>query len=171
MKKEISSLLHLYLIRHGETEWALTGQHTGRTDIPLTVNGEAEARELGRHLRDIRFTHVLTSPLKRARQTCALVVLDNIPEIEPDLAEWDYGEYEGKRSVDILKGRPVWNVFEKKLPGQTAACIGRRNTGQAAVPDQSANARWRKNGGEALHTSPRPPSESRRPLVVESCHR
>ena len=103
--------LHLYLIRHGETEWALSCRHTGLTDIPLTVNGENQARELGKHLLGIRFAHVLTSPLKRARQTCELVGLDKAPEIEPDLTEWDYGDYEGKRSVDIRKERPDWNVF------------------------------------------------------------
>jgi probable phosphoglycerate mutase len=106
----------LYLIRHGETEWALSGRHTGRTDIPLTANGEQEARELGKHLRNIQFAHVLTSPLQRARQTCELVGLDNVPDIEPDLAEWDYGDYEGKRSVDIRKGWPDWNVFRDGCP-------------------------------------------------------
>jgi broad specificity phosphatase PhoE len=91
------------------------------------VNGEAEARELGWHLRDIRFAHVLTSPLTRARQTCALIVPDEIPEIEPDLAEWDYGEYEGKRSVDILKSRPDWNVFRDGCPhGENPAQISER---------------------------------------------
>lgn len=87
MKTGIPNPLNLYLIRHGETEWSLTHQHTGRTDISLTTNGESEARELGKHLRDIPFSHVLTSPLKRAQQTCALVGLDQVPEIEPDLAE------------------------------------------------------------------------------------
>jgi len=127
MKKNIPSTPDIYLIRHGETEWAITGRHTGRTDIALTANGEAEARELGRRLRDIRFAHVLTSPLKRARQTCALVVPDEIPKIEPDLAEWDYGEYEGRRSVDILEGRPDWNVFRDGCPhGENPAQISER---------------------------------------------
>lgn len=116
MTTNIATSLRLYLIRHGETEWALTGRHTGLTDIPLTANGEDEARELGHHLRDVQFAHVLTSPLKRARQTCALVGLDNTPEIDPDLAEWDYGDYEGKRSVDIREGRPNWNVFQDGCP-------------------------------------------------------
>ncbi|MBE0557509.1 MAG: histidine phosphatase family protein [Proteobacteria bacterium] len=119
--------LHLYLIRHGETEWALSGRHTGRTDIPLTANGEDEARKLGKRLRNIRFSHVLTSPLKRARQTCELVGLDNVPEIEPDLAEWDYGDYEGKRSADIRKGRPDWSVFRDGCPhGEMPAQISER---------------------------------------------
>ncbi|CAN5752258.1 histidine phosphatase family protein [soil metagenome] len=117
----------LYLIRHGETEWALTGQHTGRTDIPLTAHGEDEARELGTHLQDIVFAHVLTSPLTRARKTCELVALDPEPEIEPDLAEWNYGDYEGKRSSDIREQRPNWNVFRDGCPnGEMPTEVARR---------------------------------------------
>ncbi len=108
--------LQLYLIRHGETEWALSGRHTGRTDIPLTANGENEAWELGKHLRDIQFTHVLTSPLKRARQTCELIGLYQVKEIVPDLAEWDYGDYEGKKSADIREKRPDWYIFRDGCP-------------------------------------------------------
>ena len=119
--------LRLYLIRHGETEWALSGRHTGRTDIPLTQNGEDEARELGKHLRDIRFAQVMTCPLQRAQQTCALVGLDQAPEIEPDLTEWDYGDYEGKRSVDIRKERPDWTIFRDGCPqGEMPAQISAR---------------------------------------------
>ena len=111
MKANKSGTLRLYLIRHGETGWSRSGRHTGRTDIPLTPNGEDEARELGKHLRDISFAQVLTSPLRRAVQTCSLAGLYKNPEIEPDLAEWDYGDYEGQRSVDIRKQRPGWNVY------------------------------------------------------------
>jgi probable phosphoglycerate mutase len=119
--------LRLYLIRHGETEWALSGRHTGCTDIPLTQNGEDEARELGKHLRDIRFAQVMTSPLQRAQQTCALVGLNQAPEIEPDLTEWDYGDYEGKRSVDIRKERPDWTIFRDGCPqGEMPAQISAR---------------------------------------------
>ena len=119
--------LRLYLIRHGETEWAITGQHTGLTDIPLTANGENEARELGKHLLGIQFAHVLTSPLKRAWQTCELVGLDNVPKIEPDLAEWDYGDYEGKQSVDIRKDRPGWKIFRDGCPhGEMPARVSER---------------------------------------------
>ncbi len=119
--------LRLYLIRHGETEWALSGRHTGRTDIPLTKNGEDEARALGKHLGDIRFAQVLTSPLERARKTCALVGLNQAPEIEPDLTEWDYGDYEGKRSVDIRKERPDWTIFRDGCPhGEMPAQISAR---------------------------------------------
>ena len=116
MKTSIPNSLRLYLIRHGETEWSLSGRHTGRTDIPLTHNGENEARELGKRLRDIPFAHVLTSPLKRALQTCELVYLDKVLEIETDLAEWDYGDYEGQRSVDIHKERPDWNIYRDGCP-------------------------------------------------------
>ncbi|MHC5611809.1 MAG: histidine phosphatase family protein [Nostoc sp.] len=116
MKTSIPTPLRLYLIRHGETEWSLDRRHTGCTDIPLTANGESEARELGKHLRDIQFSHVLTSSLKRAQQTCALVGLDQVPEIEPDLVEWDYGDYEGQKSVDIRKERPDWTIFRDGCP-------------------------------------------------------
>ncbi len=86
----IATSLHLILIRHGETEWAVTGQHTGRTDIPLTATGEAQASELGQQLQGIEFVHMLTSPLKRARQTCERVALDRAFASDPDLAEWEY---------------------------------------------------------------------------------
>ena len=109
-------LLCLYLVRHGQTEWSLSGQHTGSTDIPLTVHGEAEARELIPWLKQVRFDMVITSPRQRARRTCELVGLGREAEIEPDLAEWDYGDYEGKLSSDICKGRPDWNVFRDGCP-------------------------------------------------------
>ncbi len=127
MSTSIPTPLRIYFIRHGETEWSLSGQHTGRTDIPLTANGEDEGRELGKHLRDIQFAHVLTSPLQRARQTCAFVGLDQVPEIETDLMERDYGDYEGQRSVDIRKVRPDWNIFRDGCPhGETPAQISDR---------------------------------------------
>lgn len=110
-------LLQIYLIRHGETEWSLSGQHTGRTDIPLTAHGADEARELAPLLRSIKFSRVLTSPQLRARQTSELTEVDPTAELEPDLAEWDYGDYEGQRSADIRKQRPDWNVFRDGCPG------------------------------------------------------
>jgi len=106
----------LYLIRHGETAWSRSGQHTGRTDILLTEQGEKDARELGERLRAVRFNRVLTSPLQRARRTCDLTGLGSIAEVEPDLAEWDYGDYEGQRSVDIRVVRPDWNLFRDGCP-------------------------------------------------------
>ena len=109
--------LRLHLIRHGETAWSLSGQHTGRTDIPLTKQGEQDARELTERLQAVRFNRVFTSPRQCARRTCELVGLDAVAEIEPDLAEWDYGDYEGQRSVEIRKGRPDWNLFRDGCPG------------------------------------------------------
>ena len=109
--------VQVYLIRHGETAWSLTGQHTGRTDIALTENGEAEARELAPRLALIRFSRVLVSPRLRARQTCALAGLAQECEIEPDLAEWDFGDYEGLLSADIRKTHPEWNAWRDGSPG------------------------------------------------------
>jgi probable phosphoglycerate mutase len=103
--------LRLYTIRHGETEWSLSGRHTGRTDIPLTAQGEDEARQLEHSLHGIQFSGVLTSPRLRARQTCKLAGLEPGAGIDPDLSEWDYGDYEGQRSVDIRRARPDWNIF------------------------------------------------------------
>jgi len=109
--------LHLYLVRHGETTWSLTHQHTGRTDIALTEHGEEEARQLGKRLRGTTFAQVFSSPSRRARRTCALAGLDRSVAIEPDLAEWNYGDYEGGRTVDIRKDHPDWNIFRDGCPG------------------------------------------------------
>ena len=108
--------INLFLIRHGETQWSLSGQHTGRTDIKLTTHGEDQARGLAQCFLDIKFNHVLTSPRQRAQQTCQLAGLGAAAKIEPDLAEWDYGDYEGQRSVDIRKQRPDWNIFRDGCP-------------------------------------------------------
>jgi len=109
--------LTLYLIRHGETAWSLSGQHTGNTDIPLTAHGEDEARGLAVHLRKIPFAHVLSSPRQRARRTCELAGLGQACEINQDLAEWDYGAYEGRRTADILNERPDWDLWNDGCPG------------------------------------------------------
>lgn len=119
--------LRLYLIRHGETEWSLSGRYTGSTDITLSARGEDEARDVGQRLRGIPFAHVLTSPLQRAQQTCALAALAGTPEIEPDLAEWDNGDDEGRTSADILASRPDWNLFRDGSPnGETPDQVGAR---------------------------------------------
>lgn len=107
--------LRLYLIRHGQTDWSLSGQYTGRTDLPLTAHGEAAAREVGKRLEHIPFARVLTSPLQRARQTCALAALKPTPEIEPDLAEWDNGDYEGRTPAEIRELQPKWNLFRDEI--------------------------------------------------------
>lgn len=122
-----SCAIRVYLVRHGETAWSLTGQHTGRTDLALTAHGETEARELAPHLAPIAFAHVLTSPLQRARQTCELAGLGATASIEQDLMEWGYGDYEGQRSVDIREKRPDWNIFEDGCPnGETPAQVTAR---------------------------------------------
>jgi broad specificity phosphatase PhoE len=109
--------LSVYLVRHGETSWSLTGQHTGMTDISLTEHGEKQALALVPALSAIAFDHVLTSPALRARQTCELAGFAGQAAVDADLAEWDYGDYEGKRSSDIWKDRPGWNVFQDGSPG------------------------------------------------------
>src|SRR5215211_5004677 len=91
----------IYLARHGETAWSLSGQHTGLTDLPLTERGEQNARQLGKRLQGITFSSVFTSPLQRATQTCALAGLETSAEVLPELLEWNYGEYEGRRTVEI----------------------------------------------------------------------
>ena len=111
------STARIYFIRHGETAWSLAGKHTGRTDIALTAHGEDEARELSPRLAPIEFSEVLVSPRLRARQTCALAGLGQQSEIEPDLAEWDFGDYEGLLSADIRKTRPDWDAWRDGSPG------------------------------------------------------
>jgi broad specificity phosphatase PhoE len=107
----------VYLARHGETAWSLSGQHTGRTDLPLTERGERNARALGERLRGMTFAKVLTSPLQRAVRTCELAGFGAVAEIDPDLVEWDYGEYEGRRTAEIHSERPDWQLFRDGCPG------------------------------------------------------
>ena len=109
--------LRLYLIRHGGTAWSLTGQHTGRTDVALTTRGEDQGRALEPLFRAIPFERVLTSPARRTQRTCALAGLGAVAEIEPDLAEWDYGDYEGRTTPDIRRDQPGWVVFRDGCPG------------------------------------------------------
>jgi broad specificity phosphatase PhoE len=106
----------VYLARHGETAWTITGQHTGLTDLPLTERGEANARRLGARLAGIPFAKVFTSPLKRARRTCELSGFAQVAELDPDLVEWNYGRYEGLHRVDILRERPDWQLFRDGCP-------------------------------------------------------
>ena len=107
----------VYLVRHGETAWSISGQHTGRTDIPLTARGEQAAQELSPRLKDLSVARVFISPLQRARQTAALAGFGKSAEADPDLMEWDYGDYEGRRTVDIRAERPGWGLFENGCPG------------------------------------------------------
>ena len=111
----------LYLARHGETAWSLSGQHTGRTDLPLTERGERNARRLGERLLDLVFAEVYTSPLRRALRTCELAGFKAIAKIDDNLCEWDYGKYEGRRTVEILADRPDWDLFRDGCPGGESA--------------------------------------------------
>ena len=107
----------IYLARHGETAWSISGQHTGRTDIPLTERGERNARRLGERLKGLTFAKVLTSPLQRAQRTCALSGFGSVAETDADLLEWDYGEFEGLTSVSIHLRSPNWDLFRDGCPG------------------------------------------------------
>jgi broad specificity phosphatase PhoE len=107
----------VYLARHGETAWSLSGQHTGLTDLPLTERGERNARRLEERFRGLAFAKVFTSPLQRAMRTCELAGFGAVAETDRDLLEWNYGEYEGRRSIDIHKERPDWQLFRDGCPG------------------------------------------------------
>ena len=107
----------VYLARHGETAWTLSGQHTGLTDLPLTERGERNARRLEERLRGVTFAKVFTSPLQRATRTCELAGFGSVAEIDRDLLEWNYGEYEGRLTTDIHKERPEWQLFRDGCPG------------------------------------------------------
>jgi broad specificity phosphatase PhoE len=120
-------LYHCFIGRHGETAWSLSGQHTGRTDLPLTGNGERQAQALGARLLGQTFVKVLTSPAQRAVRTCELAGFGALAEIDQELAEWDYGAYEGLRTADILRERPDWQLFRDGAPGgETPEQIGAR---------------------------------------------
>jgi broad specificity phosphatase PhoE len=117
----------LYVARHGETAWSLSGQHTGLTDLPLTPNGERNARRLGERLKGMTFARVFTSPLQRAARTCELAGFGAVAETDPDLVEWNYGQYEGRRSAEILTERPDWQLFRDGCPGgESPAQVGER---------------------------------------------
>ncbi len=107
----------IYLARHGETVWSLSGQHTGLTDLPLTERGERNARRLGERLMGQLFAKVFTSPLQRAARTCELAGFGAVAEIDRDLVEWNYGQYEGVRTAEIHKQRPDWQLFRDGCPG------------------------------------------------------
>jgi probable phosphoglycerate mutase len=117
----------VYLARHGETAWSLTGRHTGMADLPLTPSGEENARRLGRRLASIKFDHVFTSPLQRAARTCELAGFEERAKTDADLVEWNYGQYEGRTTADIRRDRPEWKLFRDGCPGgETLAEVGAR---------------------------------------------
>ena len=115
------------LVRHGETAWSASGKHTGRTDIPLTEEGERKARALRERLKGVTFDRVFTSPLQRAARTCALAGFGEVAKVDPDLLEWDYGDYEGRKTSEILAERPGWLLFRDGCPnGEQPADVGAR---------------------------------------------
>jgi broad specificity phosphatase PhoE len=119
--------MSLILVRHGETEWSLSGRHTGRTDVPLTEAGRRDAERLRTCLAEWEFVRVLTSPLRRAMETCRLAGLGDRAEVRDDLHEWDYGVYEGRTTADIRKERPGWTLWADGVPeGETAEEVGAR---------------------------------------------
>jgi len=117
----------LYAARHGETAWSATGQHTGLTDLPLTERGERNAKRLRERLAGLRFAKVLTSPLQRAFRTCELAGFGAVAEVDPDLVEWNYGDYEGLRTAEIHAVRPGWQLFRDGCPnGESPQDVGAR---------------------------------------------
>lgn len=138
-----TALPQIWLVRHGETAWSLSGQHTGRTDIPLTPRGEQVAAALKPRLATRSFAKVFTSPLIRARRTCELAGFGDLAVDDPDLLEWDYGQYEGRRTTEIIAERPDWKPFEDGSPG------GETLTQVAARAD-SVVARLRALNADAL---------------------
>ena len=131
------------LVRHGETAWSLTGQHTGLSDVPLTERGEQAARALAQRLREPAFSLVLTSPLQRATRTCELAGFAAAARVDADLCEWNYGAYEGRRTAEIRAERPEWDLFRDGCPGgESAAEVGARA--------DRIIARARAAGGNAL---------------------
>jgi len=112
-----NNLPSIYLARHGETAWTITGQHTGLTDLLLTERGECNARRLRERLAGLTFAKVFTSPLKRATRTCELAGFGSVAHLDRDLVEWNYGEYEGRLTADILAERPEWDLFRDGCPG------------------------------------------------------
>jgi len=139
----MSDFPNVFLARHGETAWSLSGQHTGLTDLPLTARGEANARTLAAPLAGLKFALVLTSPLIRATRTCELAGFGGVAIDDRDLVEWNYGDYEGKRTADILSVNPGWKLFNDGCPG------GESPVRVAARADRVI-ARARAAGGNVL---------------------
>lgn len=138
-----NSLPRIYLARHGQTEWSLSGQHTGRTDLPLTAQGEANARMLGSRLQGISFAQIFTSPLKRARRTCELAGFDGKFELDSNLVEWNYGDYEGLTTTQVHEIRPGWNLFHD-------GCAGGESVEAICSRADRIVARWRQLDGDIL---------------------
>jgi broad specificity phosphatase PhoE len=127
LAEHVTDRPQIWLVRHGETEWSLRGQHTGRTDVPLTAAGRAQAEALGRHLMGHSFGLVLTSPLDRARETCRLAGYGSVAQVMDDLREWDYGIYEGRTTAAIRTMEPGWSIWTTPVPeGESVDQVGAR---------------------------------------------
>jgi broad specificity phosphatase PhoE len=137
------ALPEFYLARHGETAWTLSRQHTGRSDIPLTERGERNARALGERLDGTRFTTVLTSTLERARLTAELAGFGSVAVADPDLMEWDYGDYDAKTTAEILEKKPGWSLFRD-------GCKGGESVAEVGARADRVIARLRGLGGRVL---------------------
>jgi broad specificity phosphatase PhoE len=133
----------IWLVRHGETEWSLSGAHTGRTDIPLTAEGRRKAGELGRRLAGRKFVLVLSSPMQRALETCRLAGFGDSAKVDPNLCEWDYGDYEGRTTEQIRRERPDWSLWRDGVPGG-------ETIGQVASRAEAVIARVTQSDGDAL---------------------
>jgi probable phosphoglycerate mutase len=121
------ALTELWLVRHGETEWSLSGAHTSRTDIPLTEHGRRRAEELRDYLKGTKFDAVFVSPMQRARETCAIAGFGDVAKIDEGLREWDYGIYEGKTTKEIQAEIPGWSVWKNEIVGgETVEHVGER---------------------------------------------
>lgn len=132
-KHEGGGVTELWLVRHGETEWSLSGRHTGRTDIPLTEHGRERAVELGKFLAGTKFAAVRCSPMRRARETCAIAGYGDVAVVDPGLMEWDYGVYEGRTSQEIQAEIPGWSVWKDAIVGgETVEQVGARADGVIA---------------------------------------
>jgi probable phosphoglycerate mutase len=139
----MTALNELWLVRHGETEWSLSGRHTGRTDVPLTARGERQAAALGERLRGVELALVLASPLERARRTAELAGFGDVLALDEDLMEVDYGDYEGRTTAEIRRARPDWDLWRDGCPGgETIA--------EAALRAERVLARARTAGGPLL---------------------
>jgi broad specificity phosphatase PhoE len=147
-KHEGGGVTELWLVRHGETEWSLSGRHTGRTDIPLTEHGRERAVELGKFLAGTKFQAVRCSPMRRARETCEIAGFGDVAVVDPGLMEWDYGVYEGRTSQEIQAEIAGWSVWKDAIVGgETVEQVGARADGviaralEAAGPETDDVAR------------------------------
>ena len=143
----------VYLARHGETAWSLTGQHTGLTDLPLTANGERNARSLGERLKGLSLAKVFTSPLQRAARSCDLAGFGAVAKVDRDLVEWDYGQYEGLRSAEIRSQRPDWQLVRDGCPGgESPGDVAARADREGSWPSTNTPSSRRARSGTSTRS-------------------